>query len=134
MVFVFSCDLLVGPEGEKGAPGNANIDIRIFECNRDSVNISGYYGNLIFDIPEITQSIYDSGAVCAYFEEDGQWITLPNTFLITPNSIGEYVEINYAYNILVFSLYFQTTWLELKRSMIPEGRIKVVIIHPEEHY
>lgn len=130
-ILMFSCEMNTGPEGPQGIPGNANVIIKILEFNRDSVNMSAYSGDLSFKVSEITEVVCDSGAVLAYFEVNGQWISLPYTFIISPNTVGEDIEINYSYKVDMLKLLFQTTMTQLNRSSIPVGRIKLVIMPPD---
>lgn len=71
-----------GPQGEQGVPGqdgtngqdgNANVTSVLFE--NQTIN----NGDNEFDIPELTQSIYDAGIVYAYVTVTGNdyWEALP---------------------------------------------------------
>lgn len=67
-----------GANGSDGAPGPAgpngvsNITTVLFE-NQDLIS-----GEIEFDVPELTQEIFDSGLVYGYFTQNTtQWISLP---------------------------------------------------------
>ncbi len=84
MILAFVCttvscegeDGAVGPQGETGDPGedgNANVVSVLFE----NQTISD--GDTVFDIPALTQEIYDTGIVYAYVTVTGNdyWEVLP---------------------------------------------------------
>ncbi|MFH4967389.1 hypothetical protein V8G61_04205 [Gaetbulibacter sp. M240] len=82
IAFSFSCsteDGERGPQGEQGIPGvdgkdgNANVISVLFENQTISV------GNNVFNIPELTQDIYDNGIVYAYATvgSNAYWEVLP---------------------------------------------------------
>lgn len=62
-----------GQDGVDGQNGNANVTSVLFENQTIST------GDTVFDIPELTQEIYDSGIVYAYVTVTGNeyWEVLP---------------------------------------------------------
>ncbi|WP_299433916.1 hypothetical protein [uncultured Aquimarina sp.] len=66
-------DGAIGPEGPSGQDGNANVVSVLLE-NQTLTN-----GDTVFDIPELTQEIYDTGIVYAYVTVTGNdyWEVLP---------------------------------------------------------
>jgi len=66
-------DGAIGPEGPSGQDGNANIVSVLLE-NQTLTN-----GDTVFDIPQLTQEIYDTGIVYAYVTVTGNdyWEVLP---------------------------------------------------------
>ena len=77
-LFIFNCscspeDGEDGAQGPAGQDGNANVTSVIFENH--TVNI----GNNVFNIPELTQDIFDHGIVYAYVTVTGNdyWEVLP---------------------------------------------------------
>ena len=62
-----------GADGQNGADGNANVTSILFE--NQTINT----GNNVFDVPQLTQSIFDSGIVYAYATVTGNtyWEVLP---------------------------------------------------------
>ena len=62
-----------GTNGEDGEDGNANVTSILFE--NQTINT----GNNVFDVPQLTQSIFDSGIVYAYATVTGNdyWEVLP---------------------------------------------------------
>ncbi|WP_271770162.1 collagen-like triple helix repeat-containing protein [Aquimarina algiphila] len=86
VLFTFSCsdgeDGAIGPagpqgeqgvNGQNGQDGNANVVSILLEDQTIS------NGDTVFDIPELTQEIFDSGFVFAYVTVTGNdyWETLP---------------------------------------------------------
>ena len=83
-VLAASCDGPMGPPGRDGRDGLANkriIDIdvasRQWRVAYDENGNRFYYAQ--FDMPEITQAIYDNGGVFAYHELNGYQQVLPYT-------------------------------------------------------
>jgi hypothetical protein len=74
----------VGPAGENGANGNANVTSTTFIMNTWHWNAPHYYSNLT--IPELTASNASSAAVMVYFNTDGSnnWSALPYTHYHSP--------------------------------------------------
>ena len=68
-----SCDGEDGSEGPIGQDGNANVISVLLEDQTISD------GNNVFDIPQLTQEIYDTGIVYAYVTVNGNdyWEVLP---------------------------------------------------------
>ncbi|MHA7059319.1 hypothetical protein ACWGOQ_0018980 [Aquimarina sp. M1] len=62
-----------GPQGPAGQDGNANVVSVLLE--NQTINT----GDTVFDIPELTQEIYDTGIVYAYVTVTGNqyWEVLP---------------------------------------------------------
>ena len=68
-------DGAIGPEGLTGQDGNANVVSVLLE--NQTIN----NGLTIFDVPQLTQEIFDTGFVYAYVtNRDDRWEALPITF------------------------------------------------------
>jgi hypothetical protein len=64
-----------GVQGPAGANGNSGVTTVLFE---NQLLQGGESGIIEFDIPELTQSIFDNGMVYAYISQDPtQWLPLP---------------------------------------------------------
>ena len=67
-------DGAIGPEGLTGQDGNANVVSVLLE--NQTIN----NGRTIFDVPQLTQEIFDTGFVYAYVtNRDDRWEALPLT-------------------------------------------------------
>lgn len=67
-----------GRDGRDGAEGTFAISIPfIFDLDIDTR--SGAVASAAFDMPEITPSVTDNGAVIVYFFDQGTWTALPFT-------------------------------------------------------
>lgn len=69
-----------GPAGPPGPPGNANVISFSFTLNPETLRYNGPVASVGYDVPEITPSVVEGGAVLLYFYEQGTWTALPYTF------------------------------------------------------
>jgi hypothetical protein len=140
-----------GPKGDTGAQGNANVHATVvtlasadFAWNSDfpyDVGLNTYteYFSRYHDIavPEITQSVLDSGAVEVYFTPSqlaspNQWVPMPFTIL---DGTGKY-NLDYAAVVslghVVIHFFFTTigtnTTPTLATYVMPTLKYKVVVI------
>ncbi len=110
-LLIYSC---VGPQGERGEDGldgNANVGSAIYDVatSKWEGNYDGYKTTLI--VPEITQDIYENGAVLVYMmKNEGSanqsFNMLPYTWL--NNSITEYMD----YDAFVGSIDITLRWTD----------------------
>ena len=79
-LFLFAatgCD--EGPVGPPGPPGNANVISFNVNFSFDQAVFNGSVASEQYDIPEITASVVDGGAVLVYFRDQSTWTALPFT-------------------------------------------------------
>ena len=78
----------VGPPGPPGSPGNANVFSFNFIFSFDAAVFNGAVASQQFDVPEITPSVVDGGAVLLYFRDQGTWTALPFTVGVESNDLA----------------------------------------------
>jgi len=107
-LLIYSC---VGPQGERGEDGNANVGSAIYDVapSKWVGNADGYTTTL--KVPEITQDIYENGAVLVYMMKnegsaDQSFNMLPYTWL--NNSITEYMD----YDAFIGSIDITLRWTD----------------------
>ncbi len=89
MMFSCSKDGEVGPQGEKGIPGNANVKSMNFNLDSTMWSVVGtvHYSDVV--VPILTQSIFEKGSINVYMEsptQTGIWYNLPYSILIDSTS------------------------------------------------
>lgn len=70
-----------GPPGPPGRDGNANVFSLPFDFSLEDAAFTPYVASLSYDVPDLTPSVVDEGAVLVYFRDaEGTWSALPFTF------------------------------------------------------
>ena len=68
-----------GPVGPPGPAGNANVISFNFNFSFDEAVFNGAVASEQYNLPEITPSVVDGGAVLVYFRDQSTWTALPFT-------------------------------------------------------
>lgn len=108
ILFSFSC---VGPQGEDGRDGNANVGSAIYDIDASewNGNVDGFVTTL--KVTELTRDIYENGAVLVYLlknenTSDKSFNQLPYTWL--NNSITEYMD----FDAFIGSIDITIRWVD----------------------
>ncbi len=130
-------DGLVGPEGPPGPPGNANVFAFNFAFSFDRAVFNGVVASEQFDMPEITPSVVDGGAVLVYFRDQGTWTALPFTVGVESGDLAavDYTfTMGYAYDDQFLEVFVEAStdddvvWDDILTLLPPSYDMKVVII------
>lgn len=133
-VFAISC---VGPrgydgrDGQDGEDGTANVGVAIYDvqANEWTGDVDGYTASLI--VPEITEYVYQNGAVLIYMLKDEgtdvqSFSQLPYTWLNSGNT--EYMD----YNAFIGRIDITIRWVDngINTTEAPDGKysFKVIVI------
>ena len=77
-----------GPEGREGQPGNANVFSVNFTFSVNDAIINGNVASVAFDVPGITPSVVDDGAVLVFFRDQGTWTSMPFVFSVESEDLA----------------------------------------------
>lgn len=70
-----------GPQGPPGRDGNANVFSVNFDFSLDDADFTPFVASIRYDVPGITGSVVDDGAVLVFFRDAvDTWTALPFTF------------------------------------------------------
>lgn len=102
LLLASGCD--EGPVGPPGPPGNANVfSLNFqFDYNGSSAVQNGTVVSEQYDVPDITPSVVDDGAVLVYYRFAGTWTALPYTLSVEapddPPRVDYTATFGYAYD------------------------------------
>lgn len=131
-----------GEDGVDGKDGNANVSSTFY-----TVQSTDWTGSSVkvysINAPELTQSVVDSGAVIVYQKVDtattidGQWSTLPHSFMATLNSQSGPVAVEFtiraSYDVGVLDLSVINSYsanVSFTNTFPGTRSFKVVVIPP----
>ncbi|MDQ7039467.1 MAG: hypothetical protein Q9M35_00820 [Rhodothermus sp.] len=124
-----------GPAGPPGPPGNANVISFSFILNPEALQYNGPVASVGYDMPEITPSVVEGGAVLLYFYEQGTWTALPYTFVYeSPDlpAVDFTVVLGYAFEVGFLEVFYEasTDAIDLRELVLVQTprQLKVVII------
>jgi len=124
-----------GPAGPPGPPGNANVLSFSFMLVPETLRYNGPVASVAYDMPEITRSVVEGGAVLLYFYEQGTWTALPYTFAYeSPDlpAVDFTVTLGYAFEVGFLEVFYEASTDEVDLRQLPlvqtPRQLKVVII------
>lgn len=121
-----------GPVGPPGPPGyDANVGSFTFEFDIDDVVINGNVASAQYDVPSITASVVEDGAVLVYFRDQNTWTALPYTYGVeSPDlpAVDYTVSFGYAFDRQFLELFYEASTDAVDLTEQPDRLIKVVVI------
>lgn len=128
-LFVFSaCD---GDDGPTGPGEYASVHAITFDFDMDDASINGPVASVQYDVPSITPSVVDDGAVLVYFREQGTWTAMPYTFAEeSPDlpAVDYTITLGYGYDDEFLEVFYEASTTEVDLSAQPMREVKAVII------
>ncbi len=134
MVLVGGCVNVVGPEI---SPENANVSTVTVSFALAHATLSGSVASQGYDVPVITPTVVDRGAVLAYFRDQSTWTALPFTVGIesSADAVVDYTfTMGYAYEDDFLEVFIEAStadevvWTDIAGLLQEEYLIKVVVI------
>lgn len=121
-----------GNDDPVGPDVPANVHAITFNFRMDRAVINGPVASAQFDVPTITRSVVDGGAVLAYFREQGTWTAMPYTFgEESPDlaAVDYTLTLGYAYDDALLEIFYEASSSEaVDLAAQPDREIKAVII------
>ena len=100
LLLASGCD--EGPVGPPGPPGNANVFSLNFQFDYNGADLNGTVVSAQYDVPDITPSVVDNGAVLVYYRFADTWTALPYTLSVEalddPPRVDYTATFGYAYD------------------------------------
>lgn len=128
MLLLAGCDGGVGPEGP---PGNANVTAVHFDFEADEATVNGPVASIQYEVPLITGSVVENGAVLLFFRDQETWTAMPYTYGVeSPElpAVDYMVTLGYAYEHRFLEVFYELSTEEVNPLQLPDRRIKAVII------
>jgi len=126
--FVVGCD---GPVGPPGPPGNANVFSHTVIFSMDDAVFNGTVASSQYEIPDITGTVVDEGAVLVFFREQDTWTAMPYTFGVeSPDlpAVDYTITMGFAYEWEFLELFYESSTDAVDLSLQPDRTVKIVII------
>lgn len=121
-----------GPVGPRGSNGNANVFSTNFTFSMQDATINGTVASVQYDVPGITASVVDEGAVLLFFREQGTWTAMPYTYGVestTVEAVDYTVALGYGYDDAFLEVFYETSIDDPSvLNSQPDRDIKAVII------
>lgn len=128
-IFVFAgCEGPVGPPG----PGNAEIISFPLSFLMADAQVNGNVASVQYEVPAITRTVVDEGAVLVYFREQNTWTALPYTYAYDDPELGATsftVSLGYAYEHRYMEVFYELSTDEVSPLDEPDRELKVVVIN-----
>lgn len=128
LLAALGCDSGVGPPGRDG---NANVFSHTVTFSMDRAAFTDRFASMQFEVPDITDSVVDEGAVLAFFREEDTWTAMPYTFGIeSPDlpAVDYTVTLGYAYEYRFFEVFYEASTEEIDLAQLADQQIRFVVI------
>ncbi len=120
-----------GPPGPRGADGNANVYSVNFVFSMADAIVNGKVASSQYDVPGITPSVVDDGAVLVFFREQGTWTALPYTFGFDnpeQQAVDFIVTFGFGYDDSFLEVFYEASAEGVTLENMPDRDMKAVII------
>ena len=126
-----------GPVGPPGPPGNANVISFNFNFSLDEAVFNGPVASEQYNLPEITPSVVDGGAVLVYFRDQSTWTALPFTVGVESSDLAavDYTfTLGFGYDDGFLEVFVEASsdddvvWDDILTLLPPDYEMKIVII------
>lgn len=113
LLMFFSLSLFGCVEGPVGPPGNANVFSLNFIFSYNDASFNGPVASQQYDVPSITPSVVDNGAVVLYYRFAGTWTALPYTLSVEapddPPRVDYTATFGYAYDDAFLEVFVEAS-------------------------
>ena len=121
----------VGPEGPQGPPGNANVFSLGFDFFLDDAVINGAVASVQYDVPDLTASVVDDGAILMFFRDQGTWTAMPYTFGVESQdlpAVDYTVSLGFGYEVGFLEVFYEASTDAIDLTQLPDREMKLVVI------
>lgn len=117
--------------GPQGPPGNANVFSLNFDFLLADAVFNGTVASVQYDIPDISVSVVDEGAVLMFFRDQGTWTGMPYTYgvesLDVP-AVDYTVSLGFGYEVGFLEVFYEVSIDALDVTELSDREMKAVII------
>ncbi|GIV60459.1 hypothetical protein GQ464_017520 [Rhodocaloribacter litoris] len=132
MLVLAGCNIeTVGPEGPPGPPGNANVFTLTFTFSMADAVFNGPVASVQYEVPAITRSVVDEGAVLLFFREQGTWTAMPYTFAVeSPDlpAVDYTISLGFGYDVQFLEVFYEASTEAAPLEDQPDRLMKAVVI------
>lgn len=127
LVTLSACD----GDGPSGPGREASVHTVTFDFVMADASINGPVASVQYDVPSITPSVVENGAVLAYFWEQGTWTAMPYTFAEeSPDlpAVDFTITLGYGYDTQFLEVFYESSTEAIDLDDQPAREIRAVII------
>lgn len=120
-----------GPRGPQGPPGNANVFTLNFLFSMDDAVFNGSVASVQYDVPDLTPSVVDDGAVLMFFRDQGTWTAMPYTYGVeSPDlpAVDYTISLGFGYEVDFLEVFLEASTDAIDLSGEPDREMKLVVI------
>ena len=121
----------VGPEGPQGPPGNANVFSLGFDFLLQDAVLNGPVASVQYDVPELSVSVVDDGAILLFFRDQGTWTAMPYTFGVESQdlpAVDYTVSLGFGYEVGFLEVFYEASTDAIDLTQLPDREMKLVVI------
>jgi len=121
----------VGPEGPQGPPGNANVFSLGFDFFMADAVFNGAVASVQYDVPDLTASVVDDGAVLMFFRDQGTWTAMPYTFGVESSdlpAVDYTISLGFGYEVGFLEVFYEASTDAIDLAGLPDREMKLVVI------
>ena len=117
--------------GPPGPPGNANVFSLNFDFLLADAIFNGTVASVQYDIPDISASVVDEGAVLMFFRDQGTWTAMPYSYGVESQDVPavDYtVSFGFGYEVGFLEVFYEVSIDAIDVSDLTDRVMKAVII------
>lgn len=121
----------VGPEEPMGPPGNANVFSLGFDFYLEDAVVNGAVASVQYQVPDLTASVVDDGAVLMFFRDQGTWTAMPYTFGVESQdlpAVDYTVSLGFGYEMGFLEVFYEASTDAIDLRQLPDREMKLVLI------
>lgn len=118
-------------DGPSGPGREASVHTLTFDFLMADAVINGPVASVQYDVPSITPSVVDHGAVLAFFREQGTWTAMPYTFAEeSPDlpAVDYTITLGYGYDDQFLEVFYEASTQAVDLDNQPAREVRVVVI------
>ncbi len=118
-------------DGPSGPGREASVETDTFDFLVGDATINGPVASVQYEVPAITPSVVDNGAVLAFFREQGTWTAMPYTFAEeSPDlpAVDYTITLGYGYDDAFLEVFYEASTDEIDLRAQPNREIRIVVI------
>lgn len=121
----------VGPEGPMGPPGNANVFSLGFDFFLEDAVVNGAVASVQYQVPDLTASVVDDGAILMFFRDQGTWTAMPYTFGVESQdlpAVDYTISLGFGYEVGFLEVFYEASTDAVDLRQLPDREMKLVVI------
>jgi hypothetical protein len=117
--------------GPQGPPGNANVFTLNIPFDMDQASFNGSVASVQYDVPDLTTSVVDEGAILMFFRDQGTWTAMPYTFGVeSPDlpAVDYTISLGFGYEVGFLEVFYEASTDAVDLGSLPDRDLKLVVI------